>query len=163
MLAGEVLRRQERIASLQAELNQYSQKVAALDSALALADDRVNPEALGAVKATSERYGGWGGLTQFLESEIRAAGITSIDTVQLTLRAACKFSIPLESSGDLRRYGYTVRWALRELRKKGTIENIEFRSGGQKPSTWRTREKFDSVEELLRQSAAIEGAKIVRT
>jgi hypothetical protein len=163
MLAGEAQRRQERIAALQLELDQYNQKIAALDSAMALTDDQVNPEALGAVKATSERYGGWGGLTQFLEAEVQAAGVAGIDTVQLTLRAACKFSIPLESSGDLRRYGYTVRYALRELRSKRVIENLEFRTGGHKPSTWKSRGKTDSFDELLKHGAAMQGAKVVRT
>jgi hypothetical protein len=103
MLAGEVQRRQDRIAALQIELDQFFQKIAALDGAMALADDRFNPGALGAVKATAERYGGWGGLTEFLKSEIRAAGANGIDSVQMTLRAACKFSIPLEATQDLSR------------------------------------------------------------
>ena len=157
MLAGEVQRRQERIAALQAELDQYSQKIAALDSAIALTDDRVNPEALGAVKATSERYGGWGGLTEFLEAEIRAAGYGGIDSVQLTLRAACKFSIPLEALQERSRYRDTVTWALRALRKKGVIENSYVSRGGHKPSVWRERTDDGLFGELLRQRDNIEG------
>ena len=157
MLAGEVLRRQERISALQTEVGQFSQKIAALDSAMALADTRVNPAALGAVKATAERYGGWGGLTQFLEAEVRAAGITGIDTVQLTLRAACKFSIPLDALQDRSRYSDTLTWTLRALRKKGVIENSCVSRGGHTPSVWRTRQKCDSFEELLRQRDVLEG------
>lgn len=158
MLAGEVLRRQERIAALQRESDQFSQKIAALDSALALADARVNPEALGAVKATAERYEGWGGLTRFLVSEIRAAGEAGIDTTELARRAACRFGVPVESRQDLSRYRDSITWTLRDLRKKRLIENVYVSRGGHKPSVWRERTEAGLFEELLQQRAAIEGA-----
>lgn len=157
MLAGEVQRRQERIATLQKEVGQYFQKIAALDSAMALVDHRVNPAALGAVKATAERYEGWGGLTRFIESEICTAGTAGIDSVQLTLRAACRFSILLESTRDQSRYRDSVTWILRDLRKKGVIENVYISRGGHKPSIWRKRSDCDSFAELLGQRDAIEG------
>lgn len=163
MLAGEVLRRQERISALQTEVDQFSQKIAALDSAMALADTRVNPAALGTVTATAERYGGWGGLTEFLESEIRTAGNAGIDTIQLTLRAACRFSIPLVALRDRSRYSDTITWTLRALRKKGVIENSLVSRGGHTPSVWRLKHELASFDELLNQSADIKGAKIVRT
>ncbi len=162
MLAGEVQRRQERISALQLEVEQYFEKITALDSAMALTDDRINPEALGAVKATAERYGGWGGLTQFLDAEIRAAGPTGIDSNQLTLRAACKFAIPLDGSKDFGRYKDTVGWILRMLRKRRVIESVYASRGGHKPAIWRQREKHDSFEELLGQRDAIESAKNAR-
>lgn len=159
MLAGEVQRREQRIAAIQREVAQYTEKIAALDSAMALVDDRVNPEALGAMKCTAERYEGYGGLTKFLISEIFAAGVVGIDSVQLTLRAACRFEVPLESSRDIARYRKTVGWTLRALRKKGEIQNLFFSRGGHKPSVWKCRNKQDSFEELLRQSDALERLK----
>jgi hypothetical protein len=162
MLAGEVQRRQERISELQVEVGQYFEKIAALDSAMALADDRINPKALGAVKATAERYGGWGGLTRFLEAEIRAAGAAGIDTHQLALRAACKFAIPLDGPRDLGRYKDTISWILRVLRKRRVIETTYFSRGGHKPSIWRQRERHDTFDELLSQRDVIEGGKNAR-
>ncbi len=162
MLAGEVERRQERIAALQLEVDQHSRKIDALDSAMALADDRINPKALGAVKATSERYGGRGGLTKFLESEVRAAGAAGIDSTQLTLRAACRFDIPLDGPSDFNRYRDTVGWTLRALRERRAIEPIYLSLVGDKPAIWRHRERHDSFEELLGQRDAIECAKNAR-
>ena len=112
--------------------------------------------------ATAERYGGWGGLTQFLDAEIRAAGPTGIDSNQLTLRAACKFAIPLDGSKDFGRYKDTVGWILRMLRKRRVIESVYASRGGHKPAIWRQREKHDSFEELLGQRDAIESAKNAR-
>lgn len=180
MLAGELQRRQGRADTLRCEVEQhqqriakleyslsemhlemegFSKRIAALDSAISMVDERVNPGALGSVKATSERYGGRGRLIQFLESEVRAAGIEGLDTVELTLRAAFKFGIPLEHSMDLRLYGHTVRATLRDLRKKGAIENDYVSPKGRKPSVWRARTDVGLFDGLLKQRDAIDGAR----
>jgi hypothetical protein len=90
MLTGEVQRLQELINPFQAEIDEYAQKIAALDAAMELAESRINPGALGCVRAHSKQYGGRGGLTQFLQSEVFAAGDAGIDTVKLTGR--CQLS-----------------------------------------------------------------------
>ena len=53
MLVGEIQRRQERIARLEAEIATFQGKVDAFDAALQLTDDRVEPYAAGAVRATA--------------------------------------------------------------------------------------------------------------
>lgn len=179
MLAGEVQRRQERADALRRELEQHQQRIAtlecslselqhemegfatriaALDSAISMVDVRVNPSALGSVKATSERYGGRGLLIQYLESEVRAAGTEGVDTVQLTRRAASTFGIPIEHPVDLRLYSHTIRSTLRDLRIKGLIENDYVSQKDRKPSIWRVRTDAGLFDELLQQRAAIEGA-----
>lgn len=51
MVAGELHRRQGQIEALIAEVASYSEKLAALDTAIAIADSRVNASALGCIRA----------------------------------------------------------------------------------------------------------------
>lgn len=101
MLAGEVQRCQGQIASLVDQVDRFSQKIAALDSSIVLADSRVNPEALGCVTAQSEKYGGRGGPTNFIKSEVCAAGSSGISTAKMTLLAASRFDIQIYKPSDL--------------------------------------------------------------
>ena len=157
MLSGKVQRHQERIAKLNIELESFTQKVAALDLSIALADSRVNPSAIEGVNAHTEKYGGRGGLTNFLESEVSAAGSTGISMVDLTRRAANHFEIQGYTSNFLASYRYTVRTRLRALQEMGRIESETLVRDGRRSSIWRKREGHSSFGELLKQSDAIKG------
>jgi hypothetical protein len=157
MLAGRGQRHQEQIAALLVEVERCSQKVAALDSAIALADSRVNPSALGCVNAHTAKYGGRGGLTSFIESEVYAAGTTGISTGKLTLLAASRFDIHIAKPDDLNNYRYTVRNRLRALRGRGVIDSQPTISGGRKSTIWSKRTDAGLFGELLRQQDAIKG------
>jgi hypothetical protein len=155
MMAGRVQRHQEQIAGLLVELERCTQKVAALDSSIAFADSRVNPSAVGSVNAHTEKYGGRGGLTNFLESEVNAAGSVGISTGKLTLLAAGRFEIQISKPDDLNKYRYTVRSRLRTLRELGSIESQLLISGGKKSTIWRKRTDEDLFGELLYFSSFI--------
>lgn len=74
MLLGEVQQREIRIQRLSAEVEQARGKIAALDTAMALFDSRVNPGAGGVINGIAEKYGGRGGLQRFLLAQVAAAG-----------------------------------------------------------------------------------------
>ena len=137
MLVGEIQRRQERIARLEAEIATFQGKVDAFDAALQLTDDRVEPYAAGAVRATAERYGGQGALITFIRDEVLAAGDVGIDTVSLCLRVIARFGIPVDTQADVSRYRDTVAWCLRRLTRQGILEAAFKSRGGHVPSVWR--------------------------
>jgi DNA-binding transcriptional ArsR family regulator len=157
MLAGEIQRRHKRIAALNLQVLNYSEKLAALDEAIALANSHVNPEALGCVKAHSQKYGGRGGLTSFLVSELCAAGNAGISAVDLTRLAAIKFEIEITTTRDLKIYRSTITRRLRALRDTGVIESVSEARGWQESTIWRKRTDDGLFGELLRQRDSIEG------
>lgn len=157
MLAGELRRLHELINPLQAEMEQCAKTMAAMDSAIAQLESRVNPGALGCVNAHSAQYGGRSGLTQFLQSEVFAAGCAGIDTVQLTLKAAQKFEFQIVTPACMERHRKNIRRTLQRLRENGVIESFgPIRMRG-KPVTWRKRTDDGLFGELLRQRESIEG------
>ena len=139
MLLGEVQRRETRIACLTAEAQSLRSKIAALDAAMALFDSRVDPRAGGTVKGFSEKYGGRGGLQRFLLAQVAAAGAQGTDTVTLTIQAAARFGVVIGSIKERNTYRDTVSWTLRDLRRKGIVENGVVSRGGHTPSTWRMK------------------------
>jgi hypothetical protein len=136
MLAGEVQRRRVSIERLTAEQAELQRKVDAFDQALRLCDDRVDPQAGGAVQATREQYGGRGALIQFVRDQVLDAGALGIDSVALTLQAIARFRIPVESRSDVHRYRDTILWCLRRLASQGVIESLRHSRGGHVPSVW---------------------------
>ena len=139
MLAGEIERRRERIARLEAEAATLQEKLDALDAALELTDDRVDPAAAGVVRATAERYGERGALIAFVRDQVLSAGEAGVDTVSLCLRAIARFSVPVDSQADVNRYRDSISWCLRQLTQRRIVE-VAFRSrGGHVPSVWRAK------------------------
>jgi hypothetical protein len=158
MLAGEFRRLRDLINPLQAEMEQCAITMAAMDSAIAQLESRVNPGALGCVNAHSKQYGGRGGLRQFLQSEVLAAGNAGIDTVKLTLKAAQRFEFQIVTPACMERHRRNIRRTLLTLQKKGVIESIgPIRVSG-KPVIWRKRADDDLFEKLLQQRDSIEGS-----
>ena len=158
MLCGEVSRREVHIGRLTAEVRQFEQKIASLDAAMALFEPRLNPEAAGIVRGTRERYGKRGGLAQFILEQVKEAGDAGVDTVTLTVRAAAKFGVHIAAREDLSRYRDSITWILRNLRRKGTIENKTVSRGGHTPSTWRMK-RTTSLQALAAQAKALQGAR----
>ena len=144
---GEVQRREVRINRLTSEAERLQTRIAALDSAMALFDSRVDPQAGGTVKAIGDRYEGRGGLRRFLLAQVADAGAQGIDTVTLTIRAASRFGIVIDSMKDRNTYRDTIGWALRDFRRKGTMENATTSRGGHTASTWRLKRQT-SIHEL---------------
>jgi hypothetical protein len=157
MLVGEVRRRETRIQRLSCEAAHLHGRISALDSAMALFDARVDPRAGGTVNAIGDRYGGQGGLTRFLLAQVTQAGAQGTDTVTLTVRAAACFGIVLDSIADRNTYRDTISWTLRDLRRKGIIENGVVSRGGHTPSTWRLKCQT-SLQDLVAKAKTIEGS-----
>jgi hypothetical protein len=156
MLLGEVQRRESRIQRLTAEAGDLNVRIAALDSAMALFDARVDPQAGGSVRATSERYEGRGGLLRFLMAQLCEASPQGVDTVTLTLRAASLFAVEISSMKDRNVYRDTVGWTLRHLRTTGVIENGYVFRGGHRPSTWRMKSQLSLTSLTAQVEAANE-------
>jgi hypothetical protein len=159
MVAGELHRRPGQIEALIAEVASYSEKLAALDTAIAIADSRVNASALGCIRAHHKKYGGRGELTKFIFAEVCAAGDDGISTEGIAQLAATRFSVLLFRTEERKNYRETVRTRLRGLQDKGEIESTPSISDGKKVRVWRKRQSFDSFSELLNQRSAIEGAR----
>lgn len=152
MLVGEMERRRERIARIEGELSALQSKVESFDRALALCDDRVDPEAAGTVRATRERYGENGVLIRFVRDQVLGAGDAGVDTRSICLGAIAKFGIPVDSSRDVSKYRDTIGWCLRRLEDQDIIEVAKRSRGGHVPSTWRRRQET-TLADLRRQEA----------
>lgn len=153
MLVGEIQRRRERIARLEAEVAELQSKAGAFDMALELVDERVEPSAGGAVRATAERYGQRGALIHFIRDQVVSAGEAGIDTVSLCLRVIARFSIPVDTQADVNRYRDTVSWCLRRLTERGILERAFHSRGGHVPSVWRAK-RGPSLADLAERAAA---------
>lgn len=150
MLAGEVLRRRERIGRLEDEIADLEAKMAALDEAMQLADSRVDPTAAGVVRATSGRYRGRGSLTNYVLDQIVAAGDAGIDTLTLCLMAMSYFEVPAESKADFLKFrAFSIGDALQRLARRGVIEHAPRPAGGTAPAVW-----FVKRDETLEQLAS---------
>lgn len=154
MLVGEVQRRETRITRLTAEAEHLRSNIAALDVAMALFDSRLDPRAGGAVKGFAGKYGDRGGLQRFLLAQVAAAGAQGVDTVTLTIQAASRFFVVIDSVQDRNTYRDTVSWTLRDLRRRGVLENGFVSRGGHTPSTWRMKSQ-SSLEALVAKAKGI--------
>lgn len=151
MLAGELQWRQSVVKALLTEIGDLRTRIEALDSAMALFDDRVDPAAAGTVRATKERYGSRGGLRRFLLEDLQQAGTGGRDTATLTIRAAAKFQVPIHTTEDRRRYMDAILWTLRDLRSKGEVEKAYVSKGGRSSSIW-CLARTTSLDDLRKQA-----------
>lgn len=148
MLAGEVLKRRERIGRLGDEIADLEAKIAALDEAMQLADSRVDPTAAGVVRATSGRYRGRGSLTNYVLDQIVAAGDAGIDTLALCLMAMSYFEVPAESKADFLKFrAFSIGDALQRLARRGVIEHAPRPAGGTAPAVWFVK-RYETLEQL---------------
>lgn len=159
MLAGEFRRLQELINPLQAEMEQCASTIAAMDSAIAQLDSRINQGAIGCVNAHSQHYGGRGGLMLFLQSEVFAAGDAGIDTLQLLDKATERFDLQIVTPACSERHRRNIRRTLQRLRDKGVIESFGPIGVSGKPVIWRKRTEHGLFEALLRQRGTTEGSR----
>lgn len=138
MLAGDVRRLEKQIQSCSAQLGPLHQRIAGLDTTMRLFDSTVRPDAGGIVNAHAGKYGVHGGLTRYVEEEMKAAGRQGIDNITLASRTAVRFQVDLPTRKDLRKYKQnTLGPILRDLRSKKLIELVFASPGGRVPSVWR--------------------------
>ncbi|MGH6639164.1 MAG: hypothetical protein ACREBY_11270 [Polaromonas sp.] len=146
MLAGEAQRINRQIQALQGLLPPLTEKLLALDSAMALFDARVRPDAAGVVLA-HDKYGERGALIKRVEFEIRAAGASGVDTLTLANRIAVYFGFAFETKKEFTKFCQdTVGSTVRDLKNKGSIEALFASRGGHVPSVWRAKKALSVLD-----------------
>ena len=158
MLAGEVNRREKQIHALSLQLVPLRQKIAGLDTTMALFDETVRPDAGGVVRAQTETYKAHGGLTCCVEDELKSAGPKGIDTVTLSIRVAIRCHVDLPTKKDLSKYRKdTIGGVVRSLREKGLVEPLFQSRGGHIPSIWCWK-TLPSLADLALQTSHADGS-----
>ncbi len=119
MLAGELLRLDERIAALSTSRAATHEKLQAFDRALTLTGQPDATTAVRVVRAHT-RYGTRGALTRFVASELHNALPLGLDTAELARRCAARFEQVFDTPQARKRFQDVNVWrALRTLRTNG--------------------------------------------
>lgn len=153
MLAGELLRLDERIAALSTSRAATRETLQALDRALALAGQPDTDAAVGVVRAHT-RYGTRGALTRFIASELRSALPLGLDTAEIARRCAARFEQDFDTPQAMQRFQDVNVWrALRTLRSNG-LATATRQAGRHGANLWHWVVPASSLHDLASGGAA---------
>ncbi len=157
-LLGDIAQLERRRASIDVELDALRQRADALAVSLRILEPLVRPDAAGVVSRHHPAYGKRGALKEFVLDVIRECD-TGLSSREIGLVAAAHFGIEFGLKSELCSYlDNSVRPALKDLRRAGTVESIP-QAGGGPDMLWRWKRQLPTFAEL----ALLAGAPQVPT
>lgn len=135
----------------------FDRRIEAFDTALALVDARVRPEAAGCVRPWAGRYGERGALIDFLRGALRNAAPEPLSGTQLRLMVLVAFRLDIQTSSELCALKDSINSALRQLRSRHGVVVSESRTGQPTLWRWKARQTLDDLRALAQAASSVAG------
>lgn len=166
LLRSKVVRLERQLAEARASEPELSAKQAeaaaridALDRAMALAYEAVNPSAAGCVNAWAGRYGERGALREFVMEHLRSVAPEAVPLAALHKLVIAKFALELRTPRERASLRRTLSTLLhRLLNRDGLVEAVERWQGKQLHPLWRWKQPPSSLDGLRLAALAAETA-----
>lgn len=147
---------QRQIDGAEASASQAQASIAALDSTMALVEERLERTAAGEVNAWAGKYGKRGALGVFLEETLRQAAPEPLTKTALLDLTAQKFGLLMTTPCDRRSLKNSVTSALSSLLKRRRVEPLHSRAANSH-GLWRwVGESTATLEQLALQAEELE-------